>query len=204
MSRRTDTISDKIEPELRLPTPRKVRRRAPRALQSTQLPGVSDFVVKLQPLLSVMFLVPMVFGLSLFYRLIKLVSEVMSSRGGPSPKPLSDALPLLIVTLLWNAVAFGMAWEGFVKPLIYRRLVVYGQPAVARVTAVTLRSKTCSISYIFYPEKGFASIGTAEIERDDWVDGRKLNAEITVLFFRSRPKWNIPYRYSGYEVVAAA
>ncbi len=202
MSRRADTISDKIEPELRTPPPRKVRRRAPSALRSAALSGVAGVVINLQTPLSFLFLAPTLFGLSLFYRLIKLVSEVMSSRGGPSPKPLTDALPLLIVTLIWNAVALGMAWEGFVKPLIYRRLVVYGQPAVARVTAVTLRSKTCSISYLFYPEKGFALIGTAEVQRDDWVDGRKLNAEITVLFFRRNPKWNIPYRHSGYEVIA--
>jgi hypothetical protein len=196
---------DKIEPELRTPTPRKVRRRPLRFPQAEMLPLAAPILSKVRPYLMVVFLIPVLWGIYFLTSLIKVVFEVISSRSGGSPKPIIDILPLLVINLVWNFIVLTGLWHVLVKPLIYCRLVMYGQPAVGRITGVTVGQRTCWVSYLFYPEKGFGGlIGSAEVASNEWEKTGELGAEITVLFFQSRPKWNVPYRFSGYEVISGA
>ena len=195
---------DKVEPELRIPLPRKVRRRPLRFPRTEMLPSVVPILDKVRPYLLVVFLIPVLWGFFFISQLAKGVLEVMSSRGGPSPKPFTDLLPLVVITLVWNFIVLTGLWHVLVKVLIHRWLVMYGEPAIGRITDVSVSQKTCGISYLFYPEKGFGLIGSAEVPRRDWEETGELNAEITILFFQRNPKWNVPYRYSGYEVIAGA
>jgi hypothetical protein len=147
---------------------------------------------------------PILFGLFFLRQLINGLSEVLQDASGQPQKSIYDLLPLVFITLVWNSIVISGIWDWLVKPLIYRRLVMCGQPTVGRITGASLGSKTCTISYQFFPEKGIPALGKAEVPLNIWQELGGLNAEITVLYFPQRDRWNVPYRCSGYEVIAAA
>ena len=193
-------ISHRVEPELQLPTPRRVRIRSYSGPQDGPTAEVRSMLGQLLPFLSVLFLIPALWGLYFVVNLIKSVSILLVGAPGP-PHSAVDLVPLLIITPLWNLIGLPVTWHGFIKPLIHLGIVKYGHAAIGRVTGVSVGVRTCWITYLFYPEKGFGQLGTAEVDRREWEASGSLNAEITILFLRNRPKWNLPYRYCRYEVI---
>ena len=144
-----------------------------------------------------LFIIPIFWGLYFLYNLSGALLEVRSSQ-----RRLVDILPLIVITLAWNAIAITGTWNGAITPLVQRWLVSHGQAAVGEVTKISVGRQTCQISYSFCPEQSPPVKGSIVVSKKLCGEIGEPNAKITILYSQKNPKWNVPYRWSGYEVSA--
>lgn len=153
---------------------------------------------RIHPYLYGVVIIPILVGIGFLYRLGEALLEVRSAQ-----RRLVDILPLIVVTVVWNSIVVSGAWNGAVTPLVYRWLVIHGQPTVGDVTRVSLGRQTCLIAYSFCPKGDSPVNGSMVVRRKLWEEIAAPNAKITILYYQGNPKWNVPYRCSGYKVVPA-
>jgi len=191
-----------IEPELLQPPPRRVRltRRASNVSASPSDKGNQEFTEKITPVLeklqflSILFLMPAVGGLFFLCQLA--VALLAVSRG---QQRFVDMLPLIFVTLIWNLIALHMAWNGFLVPMMMRRIVMYGEGVIGRVTQIIPSQRDYRIGYCFDTGSAISVEGWVVVPKKQWEESRP--DVLTIVYLRSNPKWNIPYVFSGYRIV---
>ena len=194
-----------IEPELLQPPPRHVRltKRMFPISASLSDEGNPEFtetkrwvLEKAHPFLSILFLMPAVGGLLFCYRL---AVALLAVRGGR--QRFVDMLPLVFVTLIWNGIAVSIAWNGFVAPMMIRRIVMYGELVIGRVTEIVPSQRGYRIAYSFDTGAALNVEGWVVVPKKEWEESGRPENKLTILYSQSNPKWNIPYVFSGYRIV---
>ena len=179
-----------IEPELRLPPPRLIRRRSGRG-----------FLFGLRHILLLPFIL-----LALI-----LLLTVFNSLGGMivGRQPFQSSLwGLLFATLFWNCCTAIFIWRIYVLPLVSRWLVVHGEATLGHITGFTSgsgRGGVLRIHYEFSPAGGLLMKGQAVVDSmKAWKELKEGNTVLTVVYSEKNPKWNVPYICADYEAVSAA
>jgi hypothetical protein len=179
-------IKTEVAPELKLSPPRPVRRRRRRFPV-----GVSHVLILPFVFLGVLLL------LALFSSILKIIFDDQS--------PFS-MLKLLLITLFWNACTAVFVWRIYVRPLVYRWLVIHGQAAIGHITGFHRGSGGGSvprIHYEFSTANGQLIKTKAEVDSPRaWEElmGSSSNTVIEVLYLEKHPLLNGPYLCAAYEV----
>jgi hypothetical protein len=185
------TIKVDVEPEVKLPAPRPVRRRRGRG-----------FFVKVRHIL----FVPFIFiALILILSLLTTVDKILMGQRSFD----EVVLVLIFVTLFWNVCTSIFIWRLYLQPLIERWLVANGKATLGKITGFTSGSGgrgggEMRVRYEFTPTGGSpiksSMIVTSFIAWQDLKDG---NTVITVLYSEKNPGQNVPYICADYEVETA-
>ena len=177
-----------VESELKLPPPRKVRRRRGRGLP-----------IKLAHLIFMPFILAgMIFILGVYAAAL----DILDGR-----KPVSSIWPLIFFCLVWNAFTAIFVWRLYVLPFVNRWLVVHGHATVGHITAFTHGSRggEPEVQYEFSTKDGRAWKQNALVQSmAAWKELREGNTVIDVMYSPRNPKRNIPYICADYEVVPGA
>jgi hypothetical protein len=155
---------------------------------------VQQIIEPLHPYLHLLFFIPLLIGLYFLSQLAQVLWEVAYAT-----KPFVDSLPLIVISIIWNAIALTGAWNAAVVPLMIRWLVINGQPTVAKVTELSQRGDKCAVSYSFNDADHLPMTGWTTVTKKVW---EQIGApkELTVLYKQNNPRWNVAYLLSGYEV----
>jgi hypothetical protein len=121
----------------------------------------------------------------------------------PGSSPWSRFLPIALIALFWDGILSFFVWLLYVLPLVYRWLVIYGQPAPGRVTERSKRTGRTTSYYLHYqftPEGWQPVKSKMEVRREAWETTPK-GALVTVLHSPRNPRWNVLYCFADYHVV---
>ena len=179
-----------IEPELKSPPPRSIRRRSGRG-----------FLLKLD---HVLFLPFILIALILLFVLFNSLGEIIVGL-----KPIQSSLwGLIFFTLFWNCCTAIFIWRLYALPLVYRWLVVHGQATLGHITEFSFgsgRGGGIYVHYEFSTKGGLPIKSKVEVlSMKSWEELKEGNTVITVLYSEKKPRWNVPYVCADYEVVADA
>jgi hypothetical protein len=179
-----------IEPELKLPPPRLIRRRAGRG-----------FLFGLRHILLLPFIL---LALILLLALFNSLGGMIVGR-----KPFQPSVwGLLFATLFWNCCTAIFIWRIYAPPLISRWLVVHGQATLGHITGFTNgsgRGGILRVHYEFSPAGRLRVKGNAVVDSmKAWKELQEGSATITVVYSEKNPKWNMPYICAEYEAASAA
>ena len=195
---RSNKVRHVIERELLGPTPRKVRLKSQSLASIAQTESARATLAvmsQFRPYLGLIFIIPMLAGLRFLYDLVLALVEV--SRG---QRRLVDITFLIVVTFVWNLMAWTGIWNAVVVPFMLRRLVINGTAVLGKVTEISTSERHCRIYYEFFdlsfPYKGFITIPKRE-----WDESLRPGDSLTVLYSQRNPNWSTPYRCSQYEVI---
>jgi hypothetical protein len=179
-------IKTEVAPELKLPTPRPVRRRGRRFPV-----GVSHVLI-----------LPFVFlGVVLLLLLLSSILKIVFDDQSPFPM-----LKLLLATLFWNVCIAVFVWRIYVRPFVYRWLVIHGQATIGHITGCARGGGGGSVTSIHYE---FSTAGGQLIKTKAEVDspqaweelmGSSANTVIDVLYSQRHPLLNAPYLCADHQV----
>jgi hypothetical protein len=179
-------IKIEVAPELKLPPPRPVRRRRRRFPV-----GVSHVLI-----------LPFVFlGVLLLLTLLSSILKIIFDDQSPFPM-----LKLLLITLFWNACTAIFVWRIYLRPLVYRWLVIHGQATIGHITGFNMGGGGGSVTRIHYEfstASGQLIKTKAEVDSSQaWEEltGSSANTVIDVLYSEKQPLLNAPYLCANYEV----
>ena len=176
-----------VEPELKLPPPRPIRRR----------PG-RGFLFGLPHVLLLLFLL---FALIMLFAMFNSLGEIIVGRKQFGP----FAWGLIIATLFWSYCIAHFTWRAYALPLVYRRLVVYGQATLGHITEAPKGGRVLHLHYEFTPAGGLPLKGQAVVDSGKaWKDLEEGNTVITIVYWEKNPRWSVPYICADYEVVGDA
>ena len=180
-----------IEPELKLPPPRSIRRRRGRGF--------------LFGLAHVLFLPFIAIALILLLVLLNSLAEIILGR-----KPIE--LPFFAVVfyaLFWNVCTGIFIWRIYALPLVNRWLVVHGEATLGHITGFTSGAGRgggeLHVHYEFSTADGLQRKEKALVNSmKAWKELKEGNTVITVMYSRKNPKRNVPYICADYEAVNEA
>jgi hypothetical protein len=107
---------------------------------------------------------------------------------------------ILIFTIIWDTVIFGLVAELWIGAWLRRRLYRFGEVAPGRIVGMRItkgKNKTHYLKYLFHSLDGKPASGEVAVSISDFTTARVEQA-VTVLYNPRRPKRSLIYDFGDY------